>query len=492
MFKLEEVKEAILGHTEFVSTVHNGRISFDYIVIIPSSFRVTEEEVRFRAYLLWEKAGCPVTDSDFFWEQAKRDVKRFIEIRRNCRGIVFDEKTGEIISLPLHKFFNVNQIEETQYHLISEQDAVIYEKLDGSMIHFFVHNGVLEASTARSSTNSYSLEALSLANKFGITNLILDTINQGFTPVFEFVAPKNQIVVRYEQPRLVYLVSRNRSTGEYLVEGKFPDKAKSYSFKFSDVFNNLNTTEFEGYVCHLANKMIVKVKTPWYMERHHAVDMLMRPAYKLYQLAFDGFMDDLIAFTTETFHSALQAIEDEAYRDLLNAKLRIEERFNELLPIYKKLKEVPEENFDKFSDLKNQVKILKEQGKKLDAIKLVRDFTKLGLQESKNFVESGVFPHGFIAVDDQENERVKIVRDRRLFYNLVQEKYPEDLDLLMSFYGGVDIKNQVIEKLMEGYKLKYTDKLYAGFEIDSVVDVGQQLTECKWLNLKLQAANSRL
>jgi T4 RnlA family RNA ligase len=410
MFTLSEAYEALNGHDEFVVKLYDGKISFDYIVIFPSSFSVTRDEIQDRAYFLWEKADRPNLDSEKFWFLAEQDIKRFADIRRNFRGVTFDESTGEMISLPLQKFFNVNQIPETQYNLIKHHNATIYEKMDGTMIHFFIHNGKLEAATCRSTHHPLAHEALFLAKKNNIDGYIIETINNGWTPVFEYVAPHNQIVVQYKEPRLVYLISRERSTGNYHYDDSFPDKARIFNFEFGQVFNNLNQTEFEGYVCHLPN-MIVKTKTPWYMDRHRAVDALMLPAYKLYKIVFDGLMDDLIAVATDTYKPALRKIYEEAQHDLLNEKRQIELKFAEI-----------EETFE------NSI--------------LLTAFEK------------------DVNLASQDSHR----RNRKLFVDLVRSTYPDDFNLMMSLYQGKDITDQIKVRLMEAYRFKYPQKLYAKIE----------------------------
>jgi len=65
------------------------------------------------------------------WEWNENDALG-CAIRRECRGIAFDVKTGEVISRPWHKFFNVNEKPETQFNLINlEEPHIILEKLDG-------------------------------------------------------------------------------------------------------------------------------------------------------------------------------------------------------------------------------------------------------------------------------------------------------------------------------------------------------------------------
>lgn len=471
MFTLSDALEALQGHEEFVEKHYDGLVVLDYIVVFPGSFDSTEDEVRHRAYYLWEKAGGPVTDPERFWLQAERESKHFAWLRRNFRGVTFSENTGELISLPLHKFFNVNQTAESQFDLHKHRKATIYEKMDGSMIHFFKHpDGRLLASTCRSAQTPQAQEALSLANKDeNVKNLILQVIADGWTPIFEFVAAHNQIVVQYPKPRLVYLVSRNRLTGDYHFDERFPDKTNSFEFPFAEVFSQLDKTEFEGYVCHLENPdgapILLKAKTPWYMERHRAVDALMRPAYKLYGVVYEGVMDDLIAIAADCYKPALTRIYEEAQHDLLNEKLKVESQYEELLAKAKTLPVplVP----NKIQEFEEKISEVVASGCKMDAIKMVRDFAGIGLADAKRFVETGEWPHGFIRQDEAYEESRRHIREKSAFAELVKKEYPENFSLIMSLYTGSDPEAEIKSRLMEIYREKYPHKLYANLDVDT-------------------------
>lgn len=257
MFTLPESYNALRHRDEFAVKQYNGLICLDYNVCRSGIFDSTEEEVATHATYL---AGL-----------LEAEVSRFAQLLRNFRGVTFDEVSGQIVSLPLHKFFNLNQTAETQFHDLQHLDAVIYEKLDGSMIHFFIHpkTGDLQAATCRSTETPQAQGALQIAKSDPVlTNMIEEVIVDGWTPIFEFVATHNQIVVYYPRPRLVYLVSRNRNTGQYCFHQQFPDKASRFEFRFADILDYLDKKEFEGYVCHLSNDIFVKAKTHWYLERH--------------------------------------------------------------------------------------------------------------------------------------------------------------------------------------------------------------------------------
>jgi len=358
MFKLADALLAVEGRREFSVKRYDGLVSIDYQVTLSDSFD---------------------------------------GIRANFRGIVFDEITEEIISLPLHKFYNVNQTAETQFDLLKDCTATIYEKADGSLIHAFKHPIRQEILTAtRASTETPQAKAarnFALQNHW-LTALLHEHIDTGWTPIFEYVAPNNQIVVFHKKPRLIYLISRNRRTGEYWYDDRFEDKTPTFSFPFADIHQYLDKKEFEGYVCHLSNGMIVKCKTPWYMERHRAVDALMRPKYKLYGWAFEGVMDDIIAIAPDQLRPLLIAIYDEAQQNLLDEKLRLEELYR---------------------------KTLEELG-----------------------------------VIDGEEEKVRRYR----YVRLVQDKYAADFGLLMDHYSNKsDIDRRIQDKLCDQYRIKYPGRV---------------------------------
>jgi len=301
MFTLEDAYHAVEGRSEFAIKLTDKTVCFDYIVILSDTF----------------VAG---------------DASKTGWIRRNFRGVTFCRETGKMLSLPFHKFFNINQNSETDFNLYKGKDATIYEKLDGSMVHFYrLTDGALQASTRRSPHSTQAQGALAFVlSSPELERNILETIDCGFTPIFEWVSPRNQIVVRYDQCRLVFLMSRSRETGKYFFENKYSDRALEYRFKFAEILQNLHHSEFEGYVCHFENGDMLKAKTPWYLERHRAVDALMRPTYKVYEVALDGLMDDLIAISVESYKIRLQSIHDEVQKDILQLNLQMESVYQEI------------------------------------------------------------------------------------------------------------------------------------------------------------------
>lgn len=144
-------------------------------------------------------------------------VDRESLIRRECRGIMFDKRTGKIIRRPLHKFFNVNEREETMSGNVDlTRNHSILTKLDGSMIApFITSNGVFYVGTKMGQTD-IALEAAKFMGENGYNSFCVEVIQRGCTPIFEWMSQQNRIVIDYGKPQLTLLAIRHMITGEYL------------------------------------------------------------------------------------------------------------------------------------------------------------------------------------------------------------------------------------------------------------------------------------
>lgn len=96
-----------------------------------------------KAFFETEKDGLVYFSYRFFTKTTFPDPKKaksleeenYYKILRECRGIVFDKKTGFCISRPFHKFFNINgEVPECNQEFIDLKIKHHWlEKLDGSM-----------------------------------------------------------------------------------------------------------------------------------------------------------------------------------------------------------------------------------------------------------------------------------------------------------------------------------------------------------------------
>lgn len=205
---------------------------------------------------------------------------------RECRGITF-YPNGEICSRPFHKFFNIGELPETLSHNIDWQNiSRIMDKRDGSMVHPININGKIILKTKKSFDSDVALEATKLLNtkKFSeVYHFCKKCTELGITPIYEYTAPTNQIVLSYANDDLQLLHIRVNRTGEYINNPK--QFAESLGFDISCVFE-YNTEQFgetelfnsmendqdkEGYVLTFKDGSFVKGKTEWYLQLHRAI-----------------------------------------------------------------------------------------------------------------------------------------------------------------------------------------------------------------------------
>ena len=243
-----------------------------------------------------------VSMSDTFEMSGPNDLTG--AIRRECRGLIFD-KAGVLISRPFHKFFNVNEREETQMNVIDlGQSHVIMEKMDGSMIRPLVVNGCLRLATKMGVTEVAMAAEVYLASRKDsgeIMNWMERCVKIGLTPIFEFIAPTNQIVISYSKSDLVLLAIRHNETGNYLVEQNSTPSGLTRVPVYGSVEGNLAdyvarqraAEGREGDIIRFADGHMLKVKNDWYVRIHKTVDKIRFDRH-IVELILNEEIDDAI------------------------------------------------------------------------------------------------------------------------------------------------------------------------------------------------------
>ena len=243
-----------------------------------------------------------VSMSDTFEMSGPNDLTG--AIRRECRGLIFD-KAGVLISRPFHKFFNVNEREETQMNVIDlSQPHVIMEKMDGSMIRPLIVDGCLRLATKMGVTEVAMAAEVYLASRKDsgeIMNWMERCVKIGLTPIFEFIAPTNQIVISYSEPDLVLLAIRHNETGNYLVEQNSTPSGLTRVPVYGSVEGNLAdyvarqraAEGREGDIIRFADGHMLKVKNDWYVRIHKTVDKIRFDRH-IVELILNEEIDDAI------------------------------------------------------------------------------------------------------------------------------------------------------------------------------------------------------
>ena len=276
---LSDVLPAIEGRDEFVVAEKEGYTVINYNVMMEDTF----PKVHF---------------DDCEWETAK--------IRRECRGIIFDSKTGDIIRRPFHKFFNVNEREETQDHVIDlSRPHAILEKLDGSMIAPFIVNGQMIWGTKMGATDVAKPVEEFVARNPEYIRFAEEAIDNGWTPIFEWCSRKQRIVLDYFDDQLVLTGLRYMNTGVYALHDNLVELGKGFSIPVVRAFEPQtdmkafleyvrDLEDLEGFVVRFDDGHMLKLKCHWYLQIHKAKEAILQDR-NIVELILEEHLDDVKA-----------------------------------------------------------------------------------------------------------------------------------------------------------------------------------------------------
>jgi RNA ligase len=134
-----------------------------------------------------------------------------------CRGLVIDKENLCIVAMPFAKFFNLNELENTELsHLSSLEQKQTYEtflKMDGSLGIGFVHKNTFIWCTR----GSFDSEQAQFANYYmrehftehQLRNIAFDY--ERMTILAEIIYPENRIVVDYGNEKSLILLGMIRN-----------------------------------------------------------------------------------------------------------------------------------------------------------------------------------------------------------------------------------------------------------------------------------------
>ena len=274
---ISDVLPAIEGRDEFTVAQKDGYTVINYNVMFEDTF--------------------PAIQGD-----ATEQVSAMI--RRECRGIMFDSVTGDIIRRPFHKFFNVNERDETQDHTIDmSKPHVILEKLDGSMIAPFYANGELVWGTKMGATDVAKPVEEFVKNNPMYVAFAENEIANGYTPIFEWCSRKQRIVLDYPEDQLILTGLRHLETGIYVYHSGFDNVEEALGIPVVRAFDSRSDMKefieytrdlenLEGFVVRFDDGHMLKLKCEWYLQLHRAKEAIQQDR-NIVEMILDEHLDDL-------------------------------------------------------------------------------------------------------------------------------------------------------------------------------------------------------
>ena len=268
---------------------------------------------------------------------------------RECRSVVIDLESMELALAPQKKFFNINENSE------NEQDKIIKmvekakkvefsDKLDGSNENFRwstkLNKIIGSSASALDRTESWRLDEgyKYIEANSGYTNMM--KAYPDYTFMFEYISPKNQVVVYYppEKAGLYLFGMRNIKTGEEKTYEEVISIGKNFGVPTTEIFDtNLNelfnslddykANDKEGWVIRIIKEngelFKAKLKINDYVLMHRAISKIISPNTVIQSIC-DNKYDDFLSKVPVSFRESVEQIKDKVsfYNSLMNKKLK--------------------------------------------------------------------------------------------------------------------------------------------------------------------------
>lgn len=220
----------------------------------------------------------------FKYSKVTQYSKNWDDITMNARGIVFNKLTGEVVARPFSKFFNYEEITNSDYIPEKYKPSMMapftcLEKLDGSLGVVYFYKGEWHVNTGGSFTSEQAI----WGQEWFDNNVDTTMMYHDATYCFEIIYPKNRIVVDYGNKKSMVLIGiiDTQSGNEYSYE---VIKQQSYfmgtEFATRYEFNTLSemliareslSLNEEGYVITCNDGSKFKLKGEEYCRVHRMV-----------------------------------------------------------------------------------------------------------------------------------------------------------------------------------------------------------------------------
>ena len=232
--------------------------------------------------LITEKPYCVAVKHDgpyvmLSYNQCESDF--YNPVVRECRGIILTYPQCVPVCMPFYKFGNWG---EGYADVLDWTSARTLEKIDGSLIKVWYHNGDWKVSTngtidARKAEiqndvspykNFYELFMQATIN----CNLNFDDLDKDYTYMFELVSPYNRVVIPYAEVSIYHIGTRSNSTFEEVDVDIGVKKPKQYNLTtLEECVNSAKALPYndEGYVVVDKHWHRNKIKSPAWVAVHH-------------------------------------------------------------------------------------------------------------------------------------------------------------------------------------------------------------------------------
>lgn len=150
------------------------------------------------------KAHPELPLSIYTYTRACQYERNWNRVTTRCRGLVADDVTGEVVALPLPKFFNVGEHQAGQPYApaLPDEPFEVYDKVDGSLAVVFHYAGRWQVASKGSFISTQATWA-----QRRLDGKDTSALTPGVTYLAEILYPQNRIVVDYGDRRDLVLLA---------------------------------------------------------------------------------------------------------------------------------------------------------------------------------------------------------------------------------------------------------------------------------------------
>jgi len=223
-----------------------------------------------------------------------------------CRGLIWNEKTGEVLARPFPKFFNLGEPGAREDY---EAQVEVTDKMDGSLGIGYVWDNKCYIATKGSFDSPQAIEATWMLHKYYPDWLP----PAGVTPLWEIIYPENRIVLDYGDARYLALIDGVEiKTGKTYNPDGMEDNGLwsswngaavnlTWYFTLGEVVSALPRENAEGFVVrYLDTDERVKIKQQDYIDKHKLVFNLSEKT--VWESLKDGRFDEYKKGMPDEFH----------------------------------------------------------------------------------------------------------------------------------------------------------------------------------------------
>lgn len=195
-----------------------------------------------------------------------------------ARGLILDRDNQRIAATPFLKFFNIGETDRASETFSDNGEFETFEKMDGSLIIAWHDGDAWRCCTKGSFDSPQAKAAWVWLDHRGDWK----QMDQDCTYLFEWVAPDNRVVIKYDAAELVLLGINNNAKGHEVSSESCDDIAGAHKWRrpvrhaytsLADLVRDtaaLPVTQ-EGFVIRYGGGLRLKVKGDEYLRVHRLI-----------------------------------------------------------------------------------------------------------------------------------------------------------------------------------------------------------------------------